>query len=264
MSNETVPHPDLDWKHPANAFPKVLDAEQGLVVTDPKRSKVAIIGFANSTRGMAPYDDPEYEIWGLNQIYRWIPREDRHFEIHANFLDAVAEGTDHMEWLKKCPIPVYMTQHHAEIQNSVAYPVEKLAAEYGDYFTSTIAYEIALAIHEGFTTIALYGIDLIVGEEYDYQKACAEYYLGIAMGKGCTVIIPQASALLKSTYRYGFQREPDFGPLKLSVLKSRLNELMEERHKLLTQIHGVEGAIMEAKRWHEFLEVHMRAGSVRT
>ena len=261
---ETEPHPDLNWEHPANAYPKVIDPEQGIVLTEPRRTKVAILGFANSTRNDAPFDDPEWEIWGLNQIYRWVPREDRHFEIHANYLDAVVEGTDHMAWLKKCPIPIYMTQHHPEIPNSVAFPVAKVAEQFGDYFTSTIAFEIALAIYEGFTEIALYGIDLIVGEEWDYQKSCAEYYLGIAMGRNITVRIPRQSALLKTLYRYGYEKEPDFGPLKLSILRTRVQELLEERHKLLTQIHGVEGAIMEAKRWVEFLELSLRGGSIRT
>lgn len=38
------------------------------------KEKVALVGFSLKTRHMAPFDDPEYEIWGLNEEYNWFPK----------------------------------------------------------------------------------------------------------------------------------------------------------------------------------------------
>lgn len=51
------------------------------------KDKLAIVGFATTTRHLAPYDDPEYEIWGLNEEYNydWMKRYDRWFQIHPRW-----------------------------------------------------------------------------------------------------------------------------------------------------------------------------------
>lgn len=269
-TTDTLPHEDLNWSHPANSKIEIIDHETGLVRewlpdgSGPK-TKVAIVGFAASSRADAPYDDPTWSIWGLNQLYRWVPRADRHFEIHANFMDAVVDGTDYRGWLRRCSLPIYMTQRQPDIPNSVTYPLQRVIKDLEvDYFTSTIAYEIALAIVEGFKEIALYGVDLIVNEEWAHQKPCVEFLLGLANGRGITTTIPRTSAVCKMTHRYGYEPEPSLGPLKISTLQKREGELLEERHRLMTQLHGVEGALMEARRWREYLELSARGGLVRT
>ena len=34
-----------------------------------RKKRVAIIGMATTSRHLAPYDDDEFEIWGLNESY---------------------------------------------------------------------------------------------------------------------------------------------------------------------------------------------------
>src|SRR3989337_3939853 len=65
-------------------------------VTDPwKRvtDKVAIVAFSKTTRHFAPFDDPTWEIWGLNEEYRfqWMRRWDRWFQIPP-YLDFMRQG----------------------------------------------------------------------------------------------------------------------------------------------------------------------------
>ena len=48
--------------HPAAAQTTILDAEAGLIRAIPPRKKVALVGFASSTRDLAPYDDPDWLI----------------------------------------------------------------------------------------------------------------------------------------------------------------------------------------------------------
>ncbi len=52
-----------------------------------KKDKLAIVGFAPTTRHLAPFDDPEYEIWGVNEEYNydWMKRFDRWFQIHPRW-----------------------------------------------------------------------------------------------------------------------------------------------------------------------------------
>ena len=107
----------------------------------------------------------------------------------------------------------------------------------------------ALAMHEEFSEIALYGIDLIVGTEYSEQKACLEFWLGMAHARGINVRIPTASALLKQSHRYGYEKEPSWGPLQLSEVSQRIEHLSTERNKQMALVNALDGAIAEDERW---------------
>lgn len=73
----------------------------------PKRTKdkVALVAFAPTTRDLAPWDDPDYEIWILNEGYNfpWVKRFDRLFQIHPRWdvfrLDN-ANDPNHGLWLQ--------------------------------------------------------------------------------------------------------------------------------------------------------------------
>lgn len=183
--------------------------------------KVAIVGFANS-KDQAPYDDPSFEIWSCNNLHDFIPRTDRIFQIHKReetekYLHGVP-GRDHMEYLKKFEGTVYTIEKWEDVPGSVAYPLDKMVEEFGiprsvkgdlkdAYFTNSISFMIALAIHEGFGEIHVYGVDMAVMTEYSEQRPSCEYYLGIAVGRGIKVYIPPESDLLKTRFTYGFQDE---------------------------------------------------------
>jgi len=230
---------------------RIVDAEKGIVVSEPKRDKVAIVGFATSSRDLAPFDDPTYEVWTLNQIYRHVPRATRHFDIHCNWEEDNVDGTDHRGWIHDAPIPTYMMNADSTLPNSVRYPIERVIEDAGiDYFTSTVAFEVGLAMLEGFSEIALFGIDLIVGTEYSVQKANLEFWLGMAHARGINVRIPSASALLKQAYRYGYQREPDWGPLQMTEVTRRIELLSTERNQRMALINALDGAIAEDERWY--------------
>jgi len=238
----------IRWDHPQAAHVKILDAKAGIV--ERTRSKVCIVGYAEFSRHLAWYEDPDCEIWGVNQLSRFIPRADRWFQMHTDWNDNTkwAEGTDQAKWLRECPIPVYMIDPDPAIPNSVHYPIERVMAELGthDYFTSTIAFMVALAIAEGFKEIGIYGIDLIIGREYFFEKACVEFYLGIAHARGIEYHKPEGCALLWQSHRYGYEVEPDYGFFSLSKLKDRTQQLSKQVQKLRDDVHGHQGRIDEA------------------
>ena len=192
------------------------------------------------------------------------------FEIHKEWNTAVVPGTDHAGWLRDCNIPVFMTDTVEGLPTSVRFPVERLAEKFDiDYFTSTVAYMFSWAIDhidrmvehrlrtEVFQnrkirkadvpgairdiyaeyTIGVFGIDLIVGEEYTDQRPCAEYWLGQAMARGIMLMIPEKSALLKQHYRYGYQIEPG-GFIKPSDLSARRKHLAAQHTS--THEHAIE------------------------
>ncbi len=131
--------------------------------------KVAIVGFAD-TRMQAPYDDPTYEIWGLNDLHASIPRYDRWFDIHTrdNIDEDVKKGRAPPDkcglgGLRGINVPIYMQKRYDDIPNSIEFPLKEVVDKFGNYFTNSISYMTALAIYEGYHEIAIYGVDMAVG-----------------------------------------------------------------------------------------------------
>jgi hypothetical protein len=218
-----------------------------------KKKKVAIVGFAPHYE-KAPFDDPEFEIWTVNNLHEYVPRQDRIFQLHQekewlNFPEVhLLDGKKHFEWLKTCGIPVYMVRDFPEIPTCVVYPLEKMKEEFyvqrtdnsglrDSYFTNTISFALALAISEGFKEIHVYGVDMSVNEEYKMQKASCEYFLGIAQGRGIDVRLPPESDLLKARFVYGFEEEhTEAWDHKIALVRKRLDdERRELREEMLKQ-----------------------------
>ena len=112
-----------------------------------------------------------------------------------------------MKWLRSCPVPIYTTEPFPANPNAVVFPVDALAAQYRDYFTCTFAYQIALALSEGFKEIAVHGLELAIGtqREATVERACVDWWLGFAQGKGVTVTIPDGDLVARHfAGRYGF------------------------------------------------------------
>lgn len=65
------------------------------------------------------------------------------------------------------------------------------------YFTSSIAWVIGLAILEKVDTIGLWGVDLMLTKEYQRERPCIENLLGFAEGQGINIVIPENSPLCK-------------------------------------------------------------------
>ena len=209
-----------------------------------KKEKVAIVGFAG-TRDEAPYNDPEYEIWTVNNLHNFVPRQDRIFQLHQRWEWQPAPGEPryhgvdtekHVKYLQTCGIPVYGVDVYPDIPTSVRYPLETMIEEFGiprtghdtgkdAYFTNSISFMIALAIYEGFKVIEVYGVDMAVGTEYNEQRPSCEYYLGIAIGRGIEVKLPASADLLKSRFIYGFEKE------KIEAWKQKVQKTIGEMKK---------------------------------
>jgi len=186
-----------------------------------KKEKVCIVGCSN-TKDLAPFDlADEFEFWGVNNLFLTLPDKPwtRWWEIHlieyedgkwlrrkqTDFRGQKVE--EYLQSLGKLQCPVYMQQVNPLVPNAIQYPLAEVVAGMGNYFTNTISYQIALAILEGFKEIRIYGVDMAVDTEYAWQRPSCEYFLGVAMGQGIKVWMPDACDLLKTRFLYGFQEQ---------------------------------------------------------
>jgi len=223
------------------------------------KTKVAIVGFCDTSRNWVNYADPELEVWGLNRGYMFMVRADRWFELHGQHIwdwDVRRPG-GHRRFLKEFPGPVYMHQRFDTIPNCIEYPLLEVANDLfpfiartsssgelksqtkAPYLTSSIAMEIALAIHEGFEEIQLFGVDLQTDGEFSWQKPAVEFLLGIAAARGIRVVLPDNCPLLVGTiYGRGF--------MSIAGEQMSYEQLMTRAKALKKQQEGIASSLMRA------------------
>lgn len=158
--------------------------------------KVAIIGLAPSSFEDAPWNDPAWEKWGLPWGMRW-DQLDRTFEMHELSLLRLPGSRRPKHYEERLSMCKRLYMQEAYFPFAERYPFEEVAKTTGDYFNSSIAYLIAIAIHEGADTIGVWGVDMDADEEYGYQRPNCEYLIGFARGRGIEVRIHESSPLCK-------------------------------------------------------------------
>jgi hypothetical protein len=249
--------------------------------------RVAIVGFADSY-ALAPFDEAVVEIWGINELHRYLPRWDRWFELHSREAFEVKGSRDqeaHVNWLRaQVPVgapghkPIYMRELFADIPAGERYPLEWMSERFftrfgqRPYFTSSIGYMLAMAIAEGrdadFTPvneaavswIGLYGIDLASDTEYGEQRPNAEYFIGLARGLGITVEIAEGSALLRADHVYGFEtRAEKEGVNGETFLRQRQQEIEKQRSACIDTLKQLDGMLDEVSFHYKRLQ-HARRG----
>lgn len=161
--------------------------------------RVAVIGLGHSHKD-APWTDSSWEKWCLSWDPCW-EKADRLFQMHD--LDYI-EDTLHLHPDKDAAnrhrtvesMPVYMREQY--FPHVTRYPLEDVIKTIGrDYFESSIAFMFALAIHEGFEEIGMWGVGMKANTEYAYQRPNMEWLLGLARGRGIKIYMPESTPLLK-------------------------------------------------------------------
>lgn len=192
--------------------------------------KIGIIGSAPSSIRLAPYNDPEWSIWGCSPgAYGIVPRSDVWFEIHrwepANPgfpNDATAApwfSPEYCDFLRRYKGPVVMATDHADVPTGVRFPFEELLEKHGPYFfTSSVAWMIALAIELKPKAIGLWGVDMAATSEYAFQRPGCQHFIGLAKKNGIEVILPPESDLMRPTTMYGIS---EYHPRHIKLLARR-------------------------------------------
>lgn len=191
--------------------------------------KVALCGSHSLSLMDAPWDDPSWEFWGHSSargFYRG--RIDRYFDLHPKscWTRAGKLSAAYPNWLAKNTVPIYMQKRFDEVPAAVEYPKGRILTEFGDcrpYFTNHVAWMIALALTEGVATLGLFGINYSSESEYQRQRGSAEYWLGIASGRGVRVVLPEQCTLLRDPAPlYGYDSHDEVTGLLKAEYKPRI------------------------------------------
>jgi len=219
-----------------------------VAVPSPKR--IALIGSAPSSVGLAPYGDPSWAIWGCSPgAATVVPRIDAWFEIH-DLADKQVVTPDYLAWLKLMGTagkPVYVIEATPDIPNSVTYPLPDMREQFGDFFwTNSLAYMLALAITRNPEEIGLWGVDMAASSEYAYQKPACLFFVHLARERGIKITTPAESDLLRPPPRYGYSTVSHIGQ-KLAVrrkeLQARQDALQVQYENVVREQMFIKGAI---------------------
>lgn len=205
----------LPWS-PLNRPPRIMNARAGTVAWD-ERKKVCIYG-AGMGRQEAPLDDDSWVVLALNVIppldRSGRIRADAWFDIHQR----CAQSADDLRWIAQCQVPIYVPDDLLDAgPNCVRYPIEHVEAEVAQGpLACTFAYQISLAMLEGFTTIGLYGVELAYGtmRERTLELASVSWWMGYAEAKGVSFRLPRNSRLGTHRYRYGLDYDAEIQDVK--------------------------------------------------
>lgn len=236
-------------------------------------SKYGIVGTAPSWK-KTPWSDTSFLLASLNDAYQLGPqgfqRADEWFDPHPldHFLypdgkvvypHTIPPGhyvrpKDHLKWLGEQTIPVYLNpgylQQHPPAKDwahARPLPVQDIVAHFGQYFTSTPQWMMALGIMRGFVDFWIWGIHLATQQEYRDQRPGFEFLIGRLLGRGKIretvadgmrhyetneghVALPVESPVLQAKFQYALEPRP--GP-HLAPLEWEMHKLQIKRDRTI-------------------------------
>jgi hypothetical protein len=183
------------------------------------KKTVALVGASQTSCSWAPFDDPDVEIWTMNEMHcrPWLKRWDRWFQLHERWDFTKDHVAEHWPWLQEeHDFPIYMQKQYDDVPASVEYPLYEVRKKMftniyrGEqlierFFTSSMDYMLGLVLYEKqFERIEIYGIELSVEGEWSYQREGLAFWLGRALGLGLELWFPENSTLLDAPL-YGYE-----------------------------------------------------------
>lgn len=157
------------------------------------KDTVAIIGSHQGTRGDFDFSRTDCDVWLFNEAIssgqKWAKRADVIFQMHDPAIwrnPANRNDAGHCEWLQtQTDIMVYMQEQYPDVPRSIAFPLDEIIDRFHvRYFTSSVAYALALACYQGYKRLELYGVEMETGTEYSHQRPGVALWLGVARGLG--------------------------------------------------------------------------------
>lgn len=222
-----------------------------------KKKKVAILGTVPH-KLKAPFEmekkveEREFEIWAIAHacLGEPLPRVDRIFEVHK--WDEIIKWKSDIAWKLFPDVPVYLREPNNEVKNCRIFPFDELRKKYNIFddrieslFTNSISEMMALAAHEGFEEVHVYGVNMSHNTEYGTQKPSCEYYLGLLKGLGIKIYVPSESDLCKSFFVYGKQEEENTEIIK------KIDDRLEWLNQMMVQAQN--NAAHATNIFHQFI-----------
>ena len=163
------------------------------------KTKLAIVGAANSC-SQAPYNDKSWDIWGLNHYFNRVPRKTKWFDLH----DLKDYPEAHLSILSRFKDNLIIAKEDERLPEATVYPYNQVCKMIGGkHLCSSVAYMLALAIMQGYTTIKFFGITLQQPDEIrTEQRANLRELVFFARGRGINVSFHDGN-IMKARPIYG-------------------------------------------------------------
>jgi hypothetical protein len=153
--------------------------------------KVAILAKGDSLKrypGRGGFD----EVWGLNQLGQSLDLDKLFVMDDLKARLPHWTGPEFPEWLKSYDKPIITSRDYAEWPTSERFPLEDVAKDFGlplgISFYSTPEYMIALAIHQGFECIELFGVDCANPKREETVRVSIGRWIAVAQARGVRVV----------------------------------------------------------------------------
>lgn len=190
------------------------------------RDTVVILGSHPRTRAEFDFTRTDCDLWVFNEALsnNTFSRAEAVFQMHEEAIwrnPANRNDPKHYDWLKAPKTAaVYMQDEYPDIPNSVRFPLEEISQRFQiRYFTSSVAYAIALACYMDYKRIEIYGVEMETNTEYQYQRDGVTLWVGVALGLGIEV---DAHMTIFDQPLYGYEGEV---VMKYEVITDRIAEL---------------------------------------
>lgn len=209
--------------------------------------KIALLGSAVSSVGLAPFSDSSWEIWACSPANQKIPRASVWFELH-NVEVKIREGlSEYLDWLKKQPFKVFMQASLPDFPNSITYPLKEMIEKWGPFWwTSQLSFMLALAIEQKPEAIGIYGVDMAANSEYNQQRLACQFFIREALNQGIKLVVPPESDILEPAPLYGYcesSRQWRKYYARMAELQHRVAKLREECAAKESEMKHLIGAI---------------------
>lgn len=178
------------------------------------KETVAIVGSHPKTRTEFDFSRTDCDVWVFNEalsnpVEAWCPRADAVFQMHVETIwknPNNRNDKNHAAWLAtQTETPVYMQEKYPDVPMAVRYPIEDVSAGVNfnkRYFTSSVAYALALASHLPYKRVELYGVEMETDTEYRYQRDGVTFWIGVCLGRGKEVV---ANCSMFEAPLYGYE-----------------------------------------------------------
>jgi hypothetical protein len=203
------------------------------------KDTVSIIGSHPRTRDEFDFSRTDADIWVFNEALsnNPFPRADAVFQMHEEAIwrnPANRNDAGHFAWLTtQTETPVYMQDSYSDVPMSIRYPLDDIVSTFQTkYFTSSVAYALALACLKRYKRIELYGVEMETNTEYQYQRDGVTLWLGVAHGLGIEV---DAHVSIFDQPLYGYEGEVVFPYEKFG---ERIAEIAPQLEELTKQYNG--------------------------
>lgn len=211
--------------------------------------KIALVGTEVTSWGYTPWEDTSWKIWACSTPAPDYPRVNALFELHNLEWAVDRDGEEVLAWLEKVmKMPeVWVARKTQLIPHAKVFPRDELVSRFGPYFfTSTPAWMIAKAIHDGATEIGLFGISMSAASEYAFQRPGMQYFLQVCDQLGIRVTAPLESDILQPPPQYGYREfEPLFRKMDAArrSVEARLEANLEQQDILIRQAERYRGGL---------------------